>query len=81
MFESGGFELQLDDRSRVMAISVGDSIFIPAPLLCDSVTYFESYKFRRIIGDIGRAGTAFMVTPSKSAYEVAGLRLLSSHQS
>ncbi len=64
MFESGGFDLQPDDLSRVMAMSAGDSIFVAAPLLCDPAIHSEPYKLRRIVGNIGRAGIAFMVPPS-----------------
>ena len=64
MFESGGFNLQPDDLSRVMAMSVGDSIFVAAPVLCDPATHSEPEELRRIVGNIGRAGIAFMIPPS-----------------
>lgn len=63
MFESGGFDLQPDDLSRVMAMSAGDSIFVAAPVLRDPAIYSEPYELRRIVGNIGRAGIAFMVPP------------------
>ena len=63
MFESGGFDLQGDDLKRVMAMSAGDSIFVAAPLLCDPAVRSEPSELRRIAGNIGRAGIAFMVPP------------------
>ena len=63
MFESGGFDLQADDLNRVMAMSAGDSIFVAAPLLCDPAVRSEPSELRRIAGNIGRAGIAFMVPP------------------
>ena len=75
MFESGGFDLQPDDPSRVMAMLAYDSIFVAASLLCDPAIHSEPHELHRIVGNIGRAGTtAFMVPPGKSAYEVAKLR-------
>lgn len=64
MFESGGFDLQPEDLNRVMAMSAGDSIFVAAPLLCDPAVHCEPSVLRRIVGNIGRAGIAFMVAPS-----------------
>ena len=64
MFKSGGFDLQLDDFSRVMAMSAGASIFVAAPLLCDPAIRSEPYELRRTAGKIGRAGIAFMAPPS-----------------
>ena len=63
MFESGGFDLQADDLNRVMAMSAGDSIFVAAPLLCDPAVRSEPSELRRIAGNIGRAGIAFMAPP------------------
>ena len=45
-------------------MSTGDSIFVAAPLLCDPAIRSEPCKLRRIAGNIGRAGIAFMVPPS-----------------
>ena len=73
MFESGGFDLQPDDLSRVMALSAGDSIFVAAPLLCDPAIRSEPHELRRIAGNIGRAGIAFMVPPSSPRTKSLGL--------
>lgn len=64
MFESGGFNFQPDYLDRVMAISVGDSIYVAAPLLCDPSIQPEPHEVRRIVGNIGRAGLALLIPPT-----------------
>lgn len=63
MFESGGFDFVPEDLDRVMAISVGDSIYVAAPLLCDPSIQPEPHDVRRIVGNIGRAGLALLIPP------------------
>ena len=50
MFESGGFDFN-------------PSIFVAAPLLTDPATHSKPDDIRRIVGNIGRAGIAFLVPP------------------
>ena len=64
MLESGSFDLRPDNLERVMAISSGDSIYVAAPVLCDPAVRPMPYETRRIIGNIGRAGLAFMIPPT-----------------
>ncbi|MCJ1450108.1 hypothetical protein MMC28_000437 [Mycoblastus sanguinarius] len=64
MFESGGFDLKPEYLEKVMAMSAGDSIFVAAPILCDPAIQCEPYEIRRIVGNIGRAGIAFLIPPS-----------------
>ena len=64
MFESGGFDLAPNDLATVMAMSSGDSIFVAAPILCDPGKRCEPHEVRRIVGNIGRAGIAFLIPPS-----------------
>ena len=47
-----------------MAISAGDSVYVAAPILCDPAVQSKSHEVRRIIGNIGRAGLAFLMPPS-----------------
>ena len=64
MFESGGFDLNPVELDKVMAVSVGDSIFVAAPILCDPAVDSEPHEVRRIVGNIGRAGMSFLIPPS-----------------
>lgn len=64
MFESGGFDFLPEHLERVMAISVGDSIYVAASLLCDPSIQPEPHEVRRIVGNIGRAGLALLIPPT-----------------
>ena len=64
MLESGGFDLEPDLLQHVMAISAGDSIYVAAPLLCDPAIAVGHHEIRRIVGNIGRAGIAFLIPPT-----------------
>ena len=64
MFESGGFDLKPDVLNRVMAVSAGDSIYVAAPVLCDSAVRTKPHEVRRVIGNVGRPGLAFLIPPS-----------------
>lgn len=63
MFESGGFNFLPEFLDRVMAISVGDSIYVAAPLLCDPSIQPAPHEVQRIAGNIGRAGLALLIPP------------------
>ena len=63
MFESGSFNPDPELLQKVMAISAGDSIYVAAPLLCDPAVVTKPYEIRRIVGNIGRAGIAFLIPP------------------
>lgn len=64
MFESGGFDFTPHQLDKVMAMSAGDSIYVAAAILCDPAIRPEPYEIRRIVGNIGRAGIAFLIPPS-----------------
>ena len=64
MFESGGFDLKPDILDRVMAVSAGDSIYVAAPVLCDPAVRTKPHEVRRIVGNVGRPGLAFLIPPS-----------------
>lgn len=63
-FESGGFQISPEYLDNVMALSVGNSIYVAAPLLCDPSINPRSDDVRRILGNIGRSGLAFMFPPA-----------------
>ena len=64
MFEPGGFDLKPDILIRVMAVSAGDSIYVAAPILCDPAVRRKPHEVRRIVGNVGRPGLAFLIPPS-----------------
>ena len=63
MFESGQYEANPSDLTNVMAMSSGDSIYVGAALLCDPSEESYSGSVKRIVGNIGRPGIAFLVPP------------------
>ena len=63
MFETGSLDMPPHMLRNVMAMSIGDSIYVSAPLLCDPSEEPEAYELKRVTGNIGRAGVAFMIPP------------------
>ncbi|RYP75203.1 hypothetical protein DL771_002528 [Monosporascus sp. 5C6A] len=62
-FESGLFAIQPSSFTNVMAMSVGASIYIAVPLLCDPSEDPSPYEIRRIRGNIGKPGIAMLIPP------------------
>jgi len=63
MFESGTLNLAPDDFSNVMAISSGNSIFVPKALLSDPFEDIHEHELQRFVGNIGKPGITLMVCP------------------
>ncbi|KAF2194072.1 hypothetical protein K469DRAFT_530788, partial [Zopfia rhizophila CBS 207.26] len=62
--ESGGFDVESDSFEGVMAMSSGNSLYIPKCLLGDLwENKREQHQMQRIIGNIGRPGFSMMVSP------------------
>lgn len=61
--ESGSFDFVPHFLEQVMAISIGDSLYVAAPLLSDPAASLAPYELRRVIGNIGRAGLALLIPP------------------
>ena len=64
MLESGNIDLSTNGMESVMAMSSGDSLFIANALISDPAKQFES-TVRRIRGNVGRPGVAFLVPPEE----------------
>jgi hypothetical protein len=62
-FESGSFNLHPSSMDRVIAISSGNSIYVARCLLQDPCGSRSSTAIERIVGNIGKAGMAFLVCP------------------
>ena len=63
MFESGTLNLQPNNFSNVMAISSGNSIFVPKALLSDPFEEIQEYELQRFVGNLGKPGITLMVCP------------------
>lgn len=62
-FESGVKEVPPDHMQNVMAIASGDSLYVAPQLLCDPAANVKPYEIHRVVGNIGRAGLAFLIPP------------------
>jgi hypothetical protein len=65
MFDSGTYDLDPEGLSKVFALSSGNSIYVAAPLLCDPHEIPLQREVRRVVGNIGRPGLAFLIPPTE----------------
>jgi hypothetical protein len=65
MFDSGTYDLDPEGLSKVFALSSGNSIYVAAPLLCDPHEIPLEREVRRVVGNIGRPGLAFLIPPTE----------------
>lgn len=63
LFESGGFNLEPEHLREVMAISSGNSLFVPKVLLQDPCKDVHCSEIERITGNLGRPGISMLVPP------------------
>lgn len=63
MFESGRFDIYPRSLQRVMAMATGNSIYIAALLVNDPAKVGVRNKIRRVVGNLGRAGMAMLISP------------------
>jgi hypothetical protein len=61
--ESGSIDIDPGSLNYVMAMSIGNSIYIAAPLICDPAECFNDVKVKRVVGNVGRPGMAMLITP------------------
>ncbi|GJC88439.1 hypothetical protein ColLi_11277 [Colletotrichum liriopes] len=62
--ESGSLSVRPSVCKKVMAISVGDSLYVAAPLLCDPIENPSQDEVRRIRGNVGTPGIAMLIPPA-----------------
>lgn len=62
--ESVSLNISPSNFVNVMALSVRDSIYVAAPLLCDPSENPASFEIRRIRGNVGKPGIAMLVPPT-----------------
>lgn len=63
MFDSGTCNLDPDSLSQVFALSSGNSLYIAATLLCDPIEKPGTAEIRRVVGNVGRSGMTFLISP------------------
>lgn len=63
MTESGSFDIHPKDLKNVMAVSSLESLFISSALLQDPSHWTRGTEIRRVAGNIGKAGMAFLIPP------------------
>ncbi|PMD20098.1 hypothetical protein NA56DRAFT_627892 [Hyaloscypha hepaticicola] len=63
MFEYGTCNLDPGPLSEVFAMSSGNSLYVAGCLICDPYERQSSCLVRRAIGNIGRAGMTFLISP------------------
>lgn len=74
MLETGRFDLKPFQLRNVMALSSGDSMYITASLLRDPWESARYNNIRRMVGNIGRAGLAFLVPPVDPTIKEYGMK-------
>ncbi|KAI0460567.1 hypothetical protein F5B21DRAFT_498507 [Xylaria acuta] len=65
MMESGSYDLDPDGLRSVFGLCASDSLYIASCLLRDPADRLNGPPIQRYIGNIGRAGMAFMVPPKE----------------
>ncbi|KAM3077388.1 hypothetical protein ACMFMG_006735 [Clarireedia jacksonii] len=65
MFESGQFDIAPESLHGVFALSSGDSIFMYSALLADPAVEPPKLHIKRVLGNLGRPGMSFLVSPAK----------------
>ncbi|KAF5587122.1 serine threonine kinase [Fusarium subglutinans] len=64
-FDSGNIDVHPDHLHSVMAVSSGNSVYLALQLLEDPSKVGIEHQVRHIAGNIGQAGTGFLVPPAK----------------
>ncbi|RYC58306.1 hypothetical protein CHU98_g7894 [Xylaria longipes] len=65
MMETGSYDLDPDGLRSVFGLCASDSLYIASCLLRDPADRLNGPPIQRYIGNIGRAGMAFMVPPNE----------------
>ncbi|KAL2064516.1 hypothetical protein VTL71DRAFT_3653 [Oculimacula yallundae] len=63
MFESGTCNFDPSYLSEAFAMSSGNSLYVAAALLCDPYDQPRATELRRVVGNIGRSGITFLISP------------------
>lgn len=71
--ETGHLQVPARDLESVMAMALGDSIYLAGGLLRDPATCPGSNEIKRIRGNIGKPGIAMLVPPTEPMHRTPGL--------
>ena len=63
MFETGTMDIRPSVLKNLLAMATGNSIYVPASLVCDPHEAPQQHELARIVGNIGRPGVAMLYTP------------------
>ena len=63
MFENGTCNLDPNTLSEAFAMSSGNSLYVAGSLLCDPHQQPGRSELHRVVGNIGRAGITFLISP------------------
>ncbi|CAI6339427.1 unnamed protein product [Periconia digitata] len=69
MFESGEFNVNPSVLQGVLAMSHGDSIFVRSDMISDPYVSNTHVSIHRVLGNLGRSETAFLVPPAAPRLE------------
>jgi hypothetical protein len=63
MFDSGTCNLDPGSLTEVFAMSSGNSLYVAGAFLCDPYENPNPTELRRVIGNVGRSGITFLISP------------------
>ena len=69
MLETGEFNIHPKSLEGVMALSIGDSIYVATALISDPSASQSQCPLRRVMGNLGRSEMAFLIPPSSPRLE------------
>lgn len=72
-FETGHLQVPSRDLESVMAMALGDSIYLAGGLVCDPAVRPGPNEIKRIRGNIGKPGIAMLVPPTEPMHRTPGL--------
>lgn len=71
--ETGHLQVPSRDLESVMAMALGDSIYLAGGLVCDPAIRVGPNEIKRIRGNIGKPGIAMLVPPTDPMHRTPGL--------
>ncbi|PSN61771.1 hypothetical protein BS50DRAFT_639055 [Corynespora cassiicola Philippines] len=64
-FDSGSCDLEVSTMDNVLAVSSGDSIYIPKQIVCDPLERPRPRQLQRLLGNFGKPGVVLLIPPSE----------------
>jgi hypothetical protein len=84
MLETGELHIDPQILRGVLALSHGDSIYVRSDMISDPHDHdaMSSHPIRRVFGNLGRSGMAFLLPPSEpklGGFDISSWRLINHH--